>query len=163
MKQYTDATNYLSTQYGYDAYGQLTSVTDARGKITQYGYDAYGNLVSLTTPLGYQTQWQYATADSTFGYTQPSARTDAKGQQTSYTYDEWGRLRTKTYAGSSSVQYGYDGEDHLVRMVDATGETTWQYTPQGWLASEQKGTGWQVEYSYLPNGLVSAMSEALSG
>ncbi|GIV16922.1 MAG: hypothetical protein KatS3mg022_2357 [Armatimonadota bacterium] len=163
VRQYTDATNYLSTQYGYDAYGQLISVTDARGKVTQYGYDAYGNLVSLTTPLGYQTQWQYTSADSTFGYTQPSARIDAKGQQTSYTYDEWGRLRAKTYPDPSTVQYSYDGEDRLVRMVDATGETIWQYTPQGWLASEQKGTAWRVEYSYLPSGLVSAMSEALSG
>ncbi|MDW8321906.1 MAG: RHS repeat-associated core domain-containing protein [Armatimonadota bacterium] len=163
VKQYTSATSYLSTQYGYDAYGQLISVTDARNKVTQYGYDAHGNLVSLTTPMGYQTQWQYASADSTFGYTQPSARIDAKGQQTSYIYDEWGRLRTKTYPSPPAVQYSYDAEDRLVRMVDATGETLWQYTPQGWLASEQKGTAWRVEYSYLPNGLVSAMNEALSG
>ncbi len=148
VKQYTDATNYLSTQHGYDAYGQLISVTDARGKVTQYEHDAYGNLVSLTTPMGYQTQWQYTNADSTFGYTQPSARIDARGLQTSYTYDEWGRLRAKTYPGSSTVQYSYDGEDRLVRMMDATGESTWQYTPQGWLASEQKGTAWRVEYSH---------------
>ena len=120
-------------------------------------------MVSLTTPLGYQTRWLYENASSTFGFTHPNARIDARGRQVNYTYDEWGRLRMKTYPHSPAVQYSYDGEGRLVRMVDATGETTWQYTPQGWLASEQKGSGWRVEYSYLPNGLVQAMSEVLSG
>jgi YD repeat-containing protein len=163
VRQYTDASNYLSTRYGYDSYGQLTTITDARGKVTRYGYDGYSNMVSLTTPLGYQTRWLYENASSTFGFTQPNARIDARGRQVNYTYDEWGRLRMKTYPHSPAVQYSYDGEGRLVRMVDATGETTWQYTPQGWLANEQKGSGWRVEYSYFPNGLVQAMSEVLSG
>ena len=107
-------------------------------------------MVSLTTPLGYQTRWLYENAGSTFGFTQPNARIDARGRQVNYTYDEWGRLRMKTYPHSPAVQYSYDGEGRLVRMVDATGETTWQYTPQGWLANEQKGSGWRVEIATCP-------------
>ncbi len=120
-------------------------------------------MVSRTTPLGYTTQWEYADPASTFGFTVPNARINATGHRVSYAYDEWGRLRTKTYPNGTAVQYHYDGRSRLVRMVDATGETLWQYTPQGWLQSEQKGNGWQVEYAYHPNGLLASLSERLSG
>ena len=104
-------------------------------------------MVSLTTPLGYQTRWLYENASSTFGFTQPNARIDARGRQVNYTYDEWGRLRMKTYPRSPAVQYSYDGEGRLVRMVDATGETTWQYTPQG-------------QYTYTARNLLQTLSES---
>ena len=38
------------TAYGYNARGQLASVTDPRGLTTSYSYNAFGNLLSQTTP-----------------------------------------------------------------------------------------------------------------
>ena len=44
-------------QYGYDIYGDQTSMTDALGNTTLYAYDPNGNMVSETLPMGQTESW----------------------------------------------------------------------------------------------------------
>ncbi len=46
-------------QYGYDANGNQTSLTDPNGGMTTFTYDAQGNELSRTLPLGQTESFQY--------------------------------------------------------------------------------------------------------
>ncbi len=46
------ATSGKATTYTYDAYGNLTSGTDARGRQTTYIHDTLGRRTSTTAPAG---------------------------------------------------------------------------------------------------------------
>ena len=76
----TGATVNPTYQYTYDAYGDLTSSTDALGRVTQYGYNQFGNMVSETLPMGGQSEtWNYNSLD------QLTSQTDFDGNTTDYT------------------------------------------------------------------------------
>ena len=61
-------------QYGYDAFGQRTAVTDTLGNVTTYGYDAVGRLITITqhvdTPRPSVTVNQYDAGDNLVRVTQ---------------------------------------------------------------------------------------------
>ena len=54
----TVGVNYYETDDAYGVWGDLTSVTDARGYTTAYAYDAQGNLYSVTDPLDHTTTFR---------------------------------------------------------------------------------------------------------
>ena len=82
------------------------------------GYDANGDLTSVTTPLGNETQWGYD------GLGVKTTRTDALGRLTTYTLDGWERVtafdvvsrtaRTKTVS--------YDADSNTTAFTDTTGD-----------------------------------------
>jgi RHS repeat-associated protein len=114
------------TVYGYDASGQLvsltdpaggvtsfsyaggrlTSLTDAAGRTTQVGIDGAGNLVAVTTPDGATTHYSYDNRHH------PIAKTDPKGAVTQYDYDGFGRLSRVLHP---------TGEERAVLPSDAQG------------------------------------------
>lgn len=160
VKRYTDASNYLQSEYVYDAYGQVTQFLNPRRKATRYDYDSFGNLVEITTPMGRQTFWLYEDGEQTYGFTRPSARLDGNGMRVNLFYDEWGRLRMRDGPTGTDTLYAYDGESRLVRMEDGTGTTEWTYTATGRVASAAKGLDWQLRYDYYPNGLRQRLTES---
>ena len=141
------------TSYGRDATtGQLTSVTDPRGKETDYGYDADGNLTSVTTPEGEETTYGYdsggrmtskveargnvsgcsCTASYTWTYTYDDAnhmltQTDPLSHETTWTYYPGGQLETVTDANSHTTTYAYDDDNNL-STVTAPDSTVNTYT-----------------------------------
>jgi len=89
-----------STIYGYDAAGQITSVTDPMGNVTAIGYDVRGRKTSTSDPdMG---AWSY-------GYNSVSelkSQTDAKLQTQSVDYDDLGRMKKRfTPEGTSTWTY----------------------------------------------------------
>ncbi len=47
------------TKLGYDAAGNVTTVTDPENSTTTYGYDGLSRLISVTQPLGQTVRYAW--------------------------------------------------------------------------------------------------------
>jgi RHS repeat-associated protein len=136
-----------TTNYGYDAAGNLTTVTDPLGGITRTNHDANNHLTGTIDANGHVTKYQYDDADRVNtvigpdesgpqsaapfnnpprpigtryeydGAGQTTSRTDPNGHTTGYTYDPAGRLSAVTNPLDRKTTYGYDAEGNLTRTV----------------------------------------------
>jgi RHS repeat-associated protein len=98
--------------FGYDTFGNLTSVTDPKGTattanpddfVTRYEYDTLGQLTKATDAN------EHATSFSSYdpsGY--PKTITDARTKATGFTYDVRGNVLTVTDARGKTTSQGYD-------------------------------------------------------
>jgi RHS repeat-associated protein len=109
---------------------ELTERTSVEGRKFTFGYDSFGNLTSVTDPKGNAT----ATAgDYTSVYTydtwgQQKTSTDANDNTTKYDdYDPVGYPRKITDALNQVETYEYDAIGNVVSIVDTNGNTS-QYT-----------------------------------
>ncbi|MGW0121499.1 golvesin C-terminal-like domain-containing protein [Streptomyces sp. NPDC003327] len=98
-------------QFGYDAFGNLKTVTDPKGVATTtagdytttYEYDAYGNLTKATDANG------NADTNSGFGPTGfPRTMTDALNNSSTFVYDERGQVTEITDALGKKITQTYD-------------------------------------------------------
>ncbi|WP_433729783.1 DNRLRE domain-containing protein [Actinoplanes sp. CA-051413] len=106
---------------------ELTAKTSPEGRKHTFGYDAYGNLTSVTDPKGNATA---AAGDYTSVYTydtwgQQKTSTDANDNTTKYDdYDPVGYPRTITDALNQKETYEYDAIGNVVSITDAAGKTS---------------------------------------
>ena len=112
--------NGVTTQLAYDGRLRLTSSTTntAAGALTtQYAWDATGNLVSATLPDGSRVTNTYDTAH------RQTAITDLFGQKTAYTLDTLGdrTLVNVTNASNTVRRTRSDSFDPLGRLLQDTG------------------------------------------
>ncbi|MBN0043056.1 DNRLRE domain-containing protein [Streptomyces actuosus] len=99
-------------QFGYDTFGNLTTVTDPKGVATttvpddyttKYDYDAYGELTQATDANGNPT------TNNDFGPTgYPNTITDALNNSTTFVYDERGQVTQVTDADQKTTTQTYD-------------------------------------------------------
>ncbi|MGH8400118.1 MAG: hypothetical protein ACRESU_03360, partial [Gammaproteobacteria bacterium] len=156
-----------SQSFGYDTLDRLTSATGVYGTLG-YGYDADGNRMSAThdsdtDEYDYDSAsnrlqsitgsksatFQYAangnTADDgTFSYTYNQANRLSTVQQNSaliaqYRYNALGQRVTKS-AGSTSAQFIYDEQGHLLAELDTSGTPVKEYIYLGNLPLGQIAT-----------------------
>ena len=153
-----------TVNYGYTA-GQLTTVTDLRGKIWSYAYDTAGRLTSMTDPLGHvRVRNAY---DSTTG--RVSSQADALGNVTTFAWDPTsttatitdprGNQTTDRYSGNVLVKhtdplghataFDYDASLNVVQTTDALGNATRSsYDKAGNLLSRQGPAPSSYSWSY---------------
>ncbi len=105
------------TEYTYDASGNISSVTDAAGKVTSYDYDLFDRLTTVTQPGSVVTAYAYDGQDNL------TTVTDAENHITTYVYDDLGRLVTTTSPDTGATRYAYDASGDLVSKADAKGNT----------------------------------------
>lgn len=140
-----------STQYRYNAVGQLTEIRDPMGALTAMSYTATGQRASLQLPNG-------VTASSTYDLRDRlTALTYRKSQQTlaSYTYtlDAAGRRTQVLEADGSTTYWGYDAANRLQQEIQRTGQgiiqhqASYQYDAMGNRLS-QTVNGQTTSYSY---------------
>jgi YD repeat-containing protein len=172
------SSNGLNVPFVRDAQGRITQITDPKGNVYQYGYDAAGNLSSVTYP-GVTTSAQY-TYDLTHLYkggTDPRGNalpsttydavgrlqsvtqsvTDAKGQKTSqktsYVYDTVARSTQITYPDMGTATLVYDAYGKLLTATDPLGHTTTNvYDANHNLTSVTDPLGHTTAYTYDSNG-----------
>jgi RHS repeat-associated protein len=101
------------THYGYDeghpergSRGLLSSITDARGKLTTFSYDEVGQLRELTYPLGQKKSFGYYLNRNLKSITTPN------GDLIRFSYDDAGQLREK-HLPEGIVSYDYDDTGNL--------------------------------------------------
>jgi len=114
----------VSTEYTYDSYGNLTSVTDALGKTTSYEYDTQYNayLISITNALN-----DTVTADYDFTRGFLTSITDARGFTSSFEYDILGRVTKKINPDSTEKEAVYDDQNNMVTVYDELDHKVIQY------------------------------------
>jgi RHS repeat-associated protein len=141
----TDAagTTLAKAEYGYDAAGRRTSLTDLEG-VHASSYDALGQLTGADHPAGSPV------ADESYTY-------DAGGNRTSWAgtapgqavYDASHRLTR-----DGQYDYAYDGEGRLTRRTERSTArvTTYTWTSRGQLATVRTPDGVTSTYTYDPLG-----------
>ncbi|MFJ5543624.1 LamG-like jellyroll fold domain-containing protein [Micromonospora chalcea] len=124
MRQNLDAGNVVQTteRMGYDDNDNLIWIKDARGTTTNFGYDARGNLTSETQPVT-----GTSAIGTSFGYDLAGNRTrftDGRGNAFWTTYNSWGlpesRIEPATFAYSNlpdrTFTVSYDAVGRPVRQ-----------------------------------------------
>jgi YD repeat-containing protein len=165
-------------QYGYDAVGNLVSVTRENGAVLTFNYDPADRLVSQSNPFdgGRLIAYWYDADDRLVDIVYPN------GDQTTYSYYSNGWMKsllTTAEDGTIYDQYdypsqadgGYDGNGNPLQVTfsyalfDSNGQVMWstetwkmQYDPMNRMVSQEGYSGdgawlWHITTLYNPNGL----------
>lgn len=118
---YTDASG--QTVFGYDAKGNLNSVTDPQGRITSYTHDGAGRIASVTEPSGLTRGYSY----SAKGYLTSFS---VGGLQTVLTYTPNDKVNSVSFANGYAISYEYDAAERSNGWSDNRGNTG-QFTLDG--------------------------------
>lgn len=169
------STNGLSVPFVRDAQGRITQITDPLLNVYQYGYDASGNLSSVTYPgvatpaaYTYDTTHLYKGGTDPRGSPLPSTQytdgrlqsvTDGAGQTTSYTYDVPNHSTTVTYPDTGHATLVYDAYGMLLTSTDPLNHTTTNvYDSNHNPASVTDPLGHVTSYTYDANGNRSSVT-----
>src|SRR6266568_2240991 len=129
------------TSSTYDNLDRVTQLSYPGGITVSYGYDANGNLSSMTDPSG-TTSYSYDKDNRVLTKTLPG------GTQLSNTYDPVGSLLTFT-DGGGQVSYGYNQVNELVTLTEPGGaRTTFGYDADGQRTSTSYPNGVVMSMSY---------------
>jgi YD repeat-containing protein len=157
----TTAARTISTEW-HPTLELRTRIAEPK-RLTVYTYDENGNLLSQTVrattdvngTTGFNATLTGTPQTWTYTYNAQGQRLTAKGPRndindtTSYTYDMAGNLTSITNgAGHITTLSDYDPHGHVGKITAANGlETTFSYTPRGWLSSSNVG-GETTSYTY---------------
>jgi RHS repeat-associated protein len=119
----TDALDRI-TDYGYDAAGNVTSVTrlagTAEAATTSLTYTALNDPATITDPLNHTTSFGYDAKGNLTSVTDPLAH------RTTYTYNPAGQPLTVTDPLDHTTTFGYELRDST-SVTDARGNTTTRF------------------------------------
>jgi RHS repeat-associated protein len=167
--------------YKYNAFGEIISQKDGRGKTDTMVYDKLGR-VTVKTTEGVSTTYTYD-APGALGFVKSisshdkagSAYTyDALGRITSetrskdngsltykYAYDSAGRVSKLTYPAGFAVKYTYNNHNDLTEIRDTLNHLIWkidEVNVKGQLTHATYGNQKQVEYGYDDNDRLNHIS-----
>ncbi|WP_406642519.1 DNRLRE domain-containing protein [Amycolatopsis sp. WGS_07] len=128
----TPTSTHPISQYGYNTFGDETTVSDPDGNITTSTYDADSELLGVSqpayTPPGSTTSITPLTKYSYNPLGQQTSTTDPLGHTTSYTLDQLGDRVTTTQpavGGTTPVSRAtYDTDGEQLSATDPTGAQT---------------------------------------
>jgi RHS repeat-associated protein len=164
----TDPLGNLTT-YSFDTIGRMTSMVTPKGNVAgglptdytwTYGYDAFGNRTSVTDPLNHQTLFRYDANQNLDRVTDPNLNVttnvynlnneliQVKRADTPQTilvtdYNADGTLLAQKDGKGNAIQtYAYDSLAHVTSTTDALNNvTTYVFDPFGNLLSKQSPSG----------------------
>jgi YD repeat-containing protein len=132
------------TSYEYNAQGDLTTLTNARGEVTTYAYYPAGPWAGLvqsmtTAPQGSTDPNQHLTRYQYDSHRCLQRSTDALAEPTRYGYDFFGNPAWVRDALGRVNATTYDGRNQLVATRDALGgQSTWRYAASGLLLRHEE-------------------------
>jgi RHS repeat-associated protein len=154
-----------STEYVYDAAGNLESVTDPDGQKTTYAYDADNEQVKVEAPSGTVTETEYDDAGQVVSQTDGNKHVtkyvrnaleevteviDSLGKKTTKEYDAAGNMTSLIDPEGRTASYGYDPANRLIEVKYSDGKTPtvkYEYDEDGNRTVMSDGTG-TTTYTY---------------
>ncbi len=150
----------------YDSVGNLTQLTDPDGNIVKYGYDNAGRRMSMIAPNGNvtgATPSQWTTTYTYNGFGDLTAVTDPLSHVTSYSYDGDRNRTGSTDADTNATTYTYDNANRLTTITRADTTTLANgYDADNNLTSQTDGAGNATTYTYDALNRVDAVTDPLS-
>ena len=167
---------------GRTLYPQITSVTDALGRIVRYSYDTSGRLATHTDAGGNVTSFLYDASHRVTRRTLPTGGAinfeyDAAGRTTketledgtsaiSYAYQTVGGLVTQTTVTDPlgrKTEYRFNGQGYVTRVTDAAGRATSQTLDPATnlVQSITDPVGRITRYTYDAKGKVTQVTDPL--
>ena len=165
------------TCFGYDEFGNQTTVTDALGgqqvstylanglkftardanlNTTQFFYDITGNLTRVIDGAGSDTRLTYDTAGNVESQTDGFGTAEAR--TTGFTYDAMGRVTFETDPQGGVGETVYDADGNVIAGIDETGiAATSVYDEMGRLKSETHPATGTVTRVYDENGNMKSL------
>jgi RHS repeat-associated protein len=125
------------TSYGYDALGQLTSVTDDRNNTTSAQYDTFGRRTVVDSPDHGRTEMRYDLAGNVTQKITSVLRAGQKAIEYDYDYNRLAGIRYPTFTDNNvAYTYGAPGAadnsaNRITEIRDAAGTLTRAYGPLG--------------------------------
>ncbi len=139
------APNLPTASYTYDAVGNLTSITDARGNETWFEYDALNHQTRKTWP---DNTYETFTYDVVGNLTQHVLAVGTSDEVThNFQYNAMNRLTQATY-GTQTYSYTYTPSGWRDTVTDARGLTNYDYDAQSRVTQIQFPDTRVVGYTY---------------
>jgi RHS repeat-associated protein len=155
---YTDAARQTYA-LDWNAYGQLSSITNPNDEVARLGYSPDGFLTSVERAWSAGTKTTLITPDS---YGRIRTITDSEGYVLTYDYDALNRLTRITYPDQTFEKYEYSRLD-LVRAWDRTGRPTeFTYDAVGRPLSIKDRLGRITKYSWCGCGGLESITDPLN-
>jgi RHS repeat-associated protein len=107
----------FTTQFTYDAKGQVLSTTDPAGAVTRLTYGPFGAVLTVSDPLGNTVAYNYDTNGNLLSTASP------EGVTVTFEYDTHHNLTART-EGNVTSRFGYDLSGYLMSSTTPTGVTT---------------------------------------
>jgi len=153
----TRTVNYYYDDAAHPA--DLSRTIDALGNTTTYGYDAYGDRTSVTDAVGNKSTSAFDTGKGWL-----SSTTTPSGQVTSYTRDAWGQVTKTTDPLGHTTSTAYDLDGHVTGTTDGNGKTsTITYDAVGQAIQTTAADGTVTRTDYNPDGTVADAIDGLGG
>ncbi len=143
-------------EFTYDAASRMTSLENARGKVTVFTHDEMGRVATSIDPLSRVHAYTYN------GLGQLATHDDANGNELTYEYDAANRLSriydANTYGTFGNyVTYGYDAVGRATAVTNANGAVGYDYDAAGRMVSQSSPQG-TVGYAYNDAGQRTEMT-----
>lgn len=136
--------------------GDITSVTDPKGKVWAATYDIYGNTASSTDPVGDKSTFGYDTIGRLTSTVAPRgnvAGATTADFTTTYVHNGYGDLISVTNPLQVKTSFGYDANRNRTSVTDGDGHTTTSaYDAADQLVSVARADGTTLGWSYDASG-----------
>lgn len=140
----------------YDTNGNKIKETDANGNVTLFTYDAWGNITSLTDPLGQKYTYTY-----TPDFKKVASTTDAKGLKAEMNYDAKGNLVKLTEPGNLISTATYNANGDITSTTDPNGHVlNYEYDLTGNLTKISGSEGLETIFTYNNRGELTGFTDS---